>query len=192
VYCQIGRTTDMSVSRRVFYEPDEIGESVRRRLEQLKEIGETVDYLAIVPDGEPALDANLGRTIDRLKTFGIPVAVISNGSQIADENLRGELARADWVSLKVDAVSPGVWRAVDRPHGSLDLEAIHQGMMEFSSAFAGRLVTETMLISGINDLPEEIEAVAGFIAGLAPQTAYLSIPTRPRRNRALGRHRRKP
>jgi hypothetical protein len=34
---------------------------VRRRLELLASRGERVDYVTFVPDGEPTLDASLGR-----------------------------------------------------------------------------------------------------------------------------------
>jgi len=36
-----------------------------------------------------------------------------------------------------------------------------------------------MLVSGVNDAPEEIAAVAGFLAEVKPDIAYIAIPTRP-------------
>jgi wyosine [tRNA(Phe)-imidazoG37] synthetase (radical SAM superfamily) len=36
-----------------------------------------------------------------------------------------------------------------------------------------------MLIAGLNDTPESLTATAAFIADIAPQTAYLAVPTRP-------------
>jgi wyosine [tRNA(Phe)-imidazoG37] synthetase (radical SAM superfamily) len=79
----------------------------------------------------------------------------------------------------VDAVEEEAWRRVNRPHGRLRLAAILEGMLEFASEFQGRLVTETMLVAGLNDSEEQIEAVARFLARLRPATAYLAVPTRP-------------
>ena len=66
--------------------------------------GEPIDYLTIVSDGEPTLDANLGRMIELLRPLGIKIAVITNASLIWREDVRSELKKADWVSLKVDSV----------------------------------------------------------------------------------------
>jgi wyosine [tRNA(Phe)-imidazoG37] synthetase (radical SAM superfamily) len=74
-----------------------------------------------VTDGEPTLDANLGREIALLKPLGIPVAVITNGSLIWRKDVRGVLLGADWVSLKVDTVEERVWRQIGHPHGTLKL-----------------------------------------------------------------------
>jgi wyosine [tRNA(Phe)-imidazoG37] synthetase (radical SAM superfamily) len=52
-------------------------------------------------------------------------------------------------------------------------------MLEFAKAYSGELVTETMLVEGINDGDKHINEVADFLAQLGPVRAYLSIPTRP-------------
>ena len=179
VYCQLGRTSEMQVERRVFYEPEEVLRAVGDKVEKAQEAGETVDYLTFVPDGEPALDVNLGRAIALLRPLGLPIAVISNGSLIGREDVREDLLGADWVSLKVDAVEEEAWRRVNRPRGSLQLTAILQGMLEFSRLFQGELATETMLVAGINDGEDHLRRVADFLARLRPGAAYLSIPTRP-------------
>lgn len=85
---------------------------------------ERIDYLTFVPDGEPTLDLDLGREISLLRTLDIPIGVITNSSLIWREDVREELARADWVSLKVDAVREPVWRKINRPHRALELAAI--------------------------------------------------------------------
>ena len=124
VYCQLGKTIKMQVERQTFYHPGTIFQSVRDKVSQVLGQNETIDYLAFVPDGEPTLDINLGKIIDSLKFLDIPVAVISNGSLIADQKVRTDLSGADWVSLKVDAASEDLWRTIDRPHGKLNLHQI--------------------------------------------------------------------
>ncbi|MBC7099509.1 radical SAM protein [Candidatus Bipolaricaulota bacterium] len=179
VYCQLGRTLRMEAERRAFYEPEEIVRAVRARAGELRDRGEKVDHLTFVPDGEPTLDANLGREIAALKDFGIPIAVISNASLIFREEVREELSRADWVSLKVDAAREATWERTNRPHKALFLEEIRKGILEFASEFSGTLATETMLVSGLNDAPEELSDVAEFLSQVKPDIAYISIPTRP-------------
>jgi wyosine [tRNA(Phe)-imidazoG37] synthetase (radical SAM superfamily) len=179
VYCQVGRTLNIQVERRAFYEPEKILEEALDRVKKAKEIGEEIDYLTFVPDGEPTLDVNIGRTIELLKPLGIKIAVITNGSLIWREDVRDELMKADWVSLKVDSTIEKIWRKTNRPHKSLQLDAILDGMLEFKKTYHGELVTETMLAKGMNDGDENLIAVAGFLSRLQPVRAYLSIPTRP-------------
>lgn len=179
VYCQLGRTLTMQVDRQPYYDPRRIVEEVREKIEKALGSGEAIDYLTVVPDGEPTLDLNLGEEIDRLKDLGIRVAVISNASLVWDEEVREALAKADWVSLKTDAASEEMWRRVNRPHGRLQLAAIQEGMLAFAEGYEGTLATETMLVTDLNDGQDSVEEVADFLTRLKPDLAYLSIPTRP-------------
>ncbi|MBE9507782.1 MAG: radical SAM protein, partial [Chloroflexi bacterium] len=179
VYCQLGRTTKMQVEREAFYEPEEILRSVQDKVEKSRKVGEAIDYLTFVPDGEPTLDINLGREIELLKPLGIKIAVITNASLVWREDVREDLMKADWVSLKMDSTREGVWRRIDRPHGALQLPSILNGAREFADGYGGELVTETMLVEGVSDGAALVGEVADFLARLRPSVAYLSVPTRP-------------
>ena len=179
VYCQLGRTIKMQIERRAFYQPEEILRDVEEKVRNAREVGESIDYLTFVPDGEPTLDVGLGQEIELLKPLGINIAVITNASLIWREDVKEDLRRADWVSLKVDSVSEDVWRRINRPHRALQLASILEGMLEFARAYEGELATETMLVEGLNDGDEHVREVADFLAELRPARAYLSIPTRP-------------
>jgi len=179
VYCQLGRTLHMQVERQAFYKPEEILRAIEKKVKDAKDKEERIDYLTFVPDGEPTLDINLGKEIELFKPLGIKIAVISNASLMWQKDVRDDLFGADWVSLKIDAVSEDIWRRVNRPHKSLQLDKIFQGILEFSDAFNGKIATETMLIQDINDNTQDIEKIANFIAGLRDAKGYISIPTRP-------------
>lgn len=179
IYCQLGRTNRMQEKRREFYKPEDICGEVETRLQQLKAEKRHADYLSFVPDGEPTLDINLGKTISLLKPYHTKIAVITNASLMWMDEVREALMGADWVSVSVDAADADIWRRVDRPHGSLDYRKISDGIVEFSKAFKGTLVTETMLVGGINDDAACVESIAELLAGVRPQKAYLLVPTRP-------------
>jgi len=169
----------MHAKRKVFYKPEKLSEAVEKKIKDAEDKEEHIDYLTFVPDGEPTLDINLGKEIELLKTFGIKIAVISNASLIWQKDVQDDLCKADWVSLKIDAVNEDVWRKIDRPHRSLQHDKILQGIAEFSRIFTGKLATETMLIQKVNDTVHEVEKIAGFIDGLKNVKSYISIPTRP-------------
>lgn len=179
VYCQVGPTAVKEIEPRTFYWPEDILIEVKERVEHARAMGESIDFLTFVPDGEPTLDINLGQIIKLLKPLDIKIAVISNGSLIWREDVRKNLSNADWVSLKIDAIGEGIWRQLNCPHSDLRLNFILEGMLDFAKEFHGELATETMLIKGLNDSPESVFGIGDFLAKLKPSTAYLSIPTRP-------------
>jgi wyosine [tRNA(Phe)-imidazoG37] synthetase (radical SAM superfamily) len=179
VYCQVGKTTDKAIQPRTFFTPAQVHDAVASRLHKLRAGGQRVDYLSFVPDGEPTLDDRLGESIDALHDLGIPIAVITNGSLLSRVDVRSRLGKADLVSIKVDAVQDSIWLKVNLPHRELDLDTILQGIRDFAAGYPGTLITDTMLIAGLNDSQVSLTATARFLAGIAPQTAYLAVPTRP-------------
>jgi wyosine [tRNA(Phe)-imidazoG37] synthetase (radical SAM superfamily) len=179
VYCQIGKTTEKIIEPRIFFSPTQIHEAVTARVEKLKARSLAIDYLTFVPDGEPTLDIALGESIDVLRDLGIPIAVITNGTLLWRDDVRTRLSRADLVSVKVDSVHEDAWRKINLPHHDLSLATMLQGIREFASGFSGTLITDTMLIAGINDDAASLTDTATFLADIAPRTAYLAVPTRP-------------
>jgi wyosine [tRNA(Phe)-imidazoG37] synthetase (radical SAM superfamily) len=179
VYCQAGRTAELTTERRAFHTAARVAREVETRVRAMRAGAEAVDCLSFVPDGEPTLDVELGQEIVGLRPLGIRVAVISNGSLISRGDVEADLLRADWVSLKVDAVHGDVWRRINRPHGRLRLDDALGSALRFSRRFGGVLATETMLVRGVNDSERHLHDLGRFLGALAPEVAYLSVPTRP-------------
>jgi len=180
VYCQVGRTLHMQVKRTLYSNPSEVFEEVKKKVERIRETQQNVDYISIVPDGEPTLDSSLGELIVRLKELGLPIAVITNSSLTWDKSVQEDLKKADWVSVKIDAISPNTWKQINRPPASLSLDEILQGMQEFAASYTGTLCTETMLVTELYDNPDELTAIANFVKSrISPYKAYIGVPTRP-------------
>jgi len=176
VYCQLGRTIRLTIERRAFSNPEEIVRAVEDRL---RSVGR-VDYVSFVPDGEPTLDTMLGKSLELLKTrLGVRTAVLTNASLLWMKDVREDLAYADVVSVKVDAGRRDTWLRVDRPHPALSFDRVVEGMLLFSDEYRGRLITETMLVQGVNDSQEDLEETAGLIAEIRPAKAYIMVPVRP-------------
>lgn len=179
VYCQIGRTNRMQIERCEFYKPEDIFNQTDKKISELKAKGEHLDYITYVADGEPTIDKNLGLEITLLKQFGVKIAVITNASLLWLDEVKQDLMKADWVSLKIDAADHDTWKKVDRPHGLLSIDQIMTGALDFAVGFKGTLVTETMLVSGYNDKKENINGIGEYIRKINPSKAYLLVPTRP-------------
>jgi wyosine [tRNA(Phe)-imidazoG37] synthetase (radical SAM superfamily) len=179
IYCQVGPTEERETEPRPFLPAEELVAAVTRRVRRLRKRGERIDYLTFVPDGEPTIDEGLAAEIEGLRPLGLPIAVISNASQVWREEVRSALGLADWVSLKVDSVEEATWRRMNRPHPTLRLEAVLDGIDRFAREARCELVTETMLVAGVNDTDQEADATSAFLECIRPRAAYLAVPTRP-------------
>jgi wyosine [tRNA(Phe)-imidazoG37] synthetase (radical SAM superfamily) len=169
----------MTIDRKDFYSTDQIYDEVSEKITSIKGSGEKIDYLTFVPDGEPTLDINLGKTIERLMSFGIKIAVITNASLIWDKEVQNDLRQANWVSVKLDSVYEDIWRKINRPHGSLNLQKIIRGIEEFAFSFCEELVTETMVVKGVNDSIESLSKTAQKICEINPRKSFILIPSLP-------------
>ena len=179
IYCQVGPTKATEIEPRVFYQPKHVFDEVKTRVMKLKEQQEPIDYLTFVPDGEPTLDDNIGKTIELLRDLDIKIAIITNGSLIWRKKVQEILHLADWVSLKIDSVNQSLWQRINQPDKHLNLQEILSNMLSFADDFDGFLATETMLLEGLNTDDASIAGLVKFLQQLAPNKAYLAIPTRP-------------
>ncbi len=175
VYCQVGETRIHTIKRKAYIKPEILEKEVKERLENQR-----ADYITFVPDGEPTLDANLGVEINLMKKYG-NVAVITNGSLLFREDVRKELKAADWISIKIDTVDENTWKKIDVPYKKLSFFEVMEGIEKFSEEYKGKLVTETMLVDGINDDEKNLQKVAEFIRDINVSKTYITLPLRPPR-----------
>jgi len=175
IYCQAGRTTRLVIDRMKFYEVNELVQQVIVEANKKKP-----DVVSFVPNGEPTLDINLGREAELIKKeLNLPLAIFTNSSLLTRQDVIDDLMFFDIVSVKVDTVEHVTWRKINRPHPKLCLEEILDSIKSFSKQYEGRLITETMLVKGVNDNEEEYESIAEFIAGLRVDKVYIQAPIRP-------------
>ena len=177
VYCQLGRTSFLTNTRRDFFPPGKILEEVRAALDL--HAGET-DYVTFVGEGEPSLCKSLGTLIGRTKEMThLPVAVITNGALLLRRDVRQELARADVVMPSLDAADSNTFERINRPYGGVQIEEIIDGMVRFRERFGGRLWMEIMLIGGVNDQEEVLKYIRKALKRISPDRVYVNIPIRP-------------
>jgi wyosine [tRNA(Phe)-imidazoG37] synthetase (radical SAM superfamily) len=175
----LGRSLKISTAREDYYRPEDLFRETVDKIAVLRKQNEKIDYLTFVPDGEPTLDKNLGKTIELLKPLGYKIAVITNSTLLHRKDVRSDLYKADWVSVKIDTSDEDIWRRIDRPSKKINFQMMMEGISLFAEEFGGILVTETMLVKDINDGIKSLQKTAQYIKTLNPEKSYLSIPTRP-------------
>src|SRR4030043_63920 len=77
VYCQVGRTTEKTITRSEFVSADVIIAELASRINR----GLNADYITLSGSGEPTLNSQLGLIIEGIKKItDIPVAILTNGT----------------------------------------------------------------------------------------------------------------
>jgi wyosine [tRNA(Phe)-imidazoG37] synthetase (radical SAM superfamily) len=176
VYCQIGRTTQKTLERAEYVPVGEVVREVKSRLTE----GLEADYLTIGGSGEPTLNSGLGRLIDQIKGLtDIPVAVLTNGSLLYQEEVREACAKADVVLPSLDAPDDETFAKVNRPHEGLDFDRFVEGLVEFSRQYEGRIWLEVFFIGGVNTESRHVEGFAGLIRRIRPDKVHLNTAVRP-------------
>jgi wyosine [tRNA(Phe)-imidazoG37] synthetase (radical SAM superfamily) len=177
IYCQIGRTTHQTMERTEYVPASDILRDCR---EALRERGDAVDYIACSGSGEPTLNLAIGEVIQGIKELtAIPVAVITNSSLLHLAEVRKAILLADVVMPSLDAVTPSVFQTINRPHPSLDITQVIQGLADFRREYEGQIWLEILLCRGVNDGKEEIEALQDAIRTIKPDKVQLNTVVRP-------------
>jgi len=177
IYCQIGRTTLRTIERKEYVPASTILRDVK---EALQKWGDKIDYIAISGSGEPTLNSAIGEVIQGIKKLTtIPVAVITNSSLLHLEEVRQALRAADLIMPSLDAVTPSVFQTINRPHPSLEIEQIIEGLATFRKEYKGRIWLEILLCRGVNDSAEEIEKMQEAIRSIRPDKVQLNTVVRP-------------
>lgn len=177
VYCECGRTTDLTAGRREFYEPGAILGELEERLAGMSA---RLDVLTLSGAGEPTLYSRLGDLISGIRKISdLPVAVITNGSLLWMKEVREELALADIVVPSLDAVVEEAFRRINRPHPSIALDEMTGGLRAFTEEFDGEIRLEILLVDGYNTSRAELEALRDFLSGLEVDSIELNTAVRP-------------
>ena len=173
VYCQLGEIENITSDRAVFVPTEQI-------LKDIKKFSYSdSDIITLSGSGEPTLAANLEEIISNLKLItGKPILVLTNGTLLNQQNVRSDLALADKVSVKIDAIDPQQLKRINRPIKSINMEEILAGIKAFRKEFSGELGIQTMILSNWND-SKQSEYIS-IMRQIKPDEIQINTPKRPK------------
>lgn len=176
IYCQLGSTRKKTIRREKFYSDEIILSQIRGAVES----GREINYITFSGSGEPTLNSSLGRLIKKIKKItSIPVAVLTNGTLLTRKRVREALLHADIVIPSLDATTQEVFDLINRPHPSLKIHRIIEGMKKFRKEFKGMIWLEILLVKGTNDSPSHIQKLKEAIKEIQPDRIQLNTVVRP-------------
>lgn len=170
VYCQLGKTADLSRERKEYVKVSDLMEEIERMPEFF------VDYITFSGRGEPTLAKNLGEMIRAIKcTRREKVAVITNSTLLYLKEVQDDLMAADFVLIKLDAVDQESLDHIDGTCG-LDYEQLMRGIFAFRCRFKGKFALQIMLLEENLQHLSRLGTLAFF---LNPDEVQLNTPIRP-------------
>jgi wyosine [tRNA(Phe)-imidazoG37] synthetase (radical SAM superfamily) len=178
VYCEVGATRLLTCERKEYSPTGEIIAEIDLLLAD--PTSPLPDAFTVTATGEPTLHLGIGAVIRHLKAqTDRPVAVLTNGTLLWQPEVRNELAAADIVIPSLDAARTRSYHRVNRPAPGMDLEKIISGLACFRREFAGQIWLEILLVKGLNDSDEDIEALQKAAARIGPHRIQLNTVVRP-------------
>jgi wyosine [tRNA(Phe)-imidazoG37] synthetase (radical SAM superfamily) len=174
LYCQVGRTTEKTITRKSWVNVDEVIAELKTKLSAKP------DFLTFSGSGEPTLYSDCGQLIEKIKQItNVPIAVLTNGSLLFMPEVRRELLAADVVMPSLDAGDAETFKKVNRPCPQITFDKMLQGLIDFRKEFKGKYWLEVFLIAGLNDSDEQIKKIAACIEKIRPDIVQLNTVTRP-------------
>ena len=177
VYCEVGRTNKLTNTRDSYIKYADIVKELDDFLSQKPNL----DYITFSGNGEPLLNSELGKIAAYLKQnySHYKLALITNGALFYDENLINEIKNIYLLLPSLDAVSPDLFRKINRPHHALDISKIIDGLIYLRRKYSGRINLEIFIVPGLNDSPEELHKLKMAVMKIKPDLIQLNTQDRP-------------
>ncbi|MBN2293972.1 MAG: radical SAM protein [Pirellulales bacterium] len=174
IYCQLGKTTCKTTERKEWVPLEDVLAELEGKLHS------EPDYITLSGSGEPTLYSRCDELIDRIKaTTDVPVAVLTNGSLLWQDEVRRQLMNADLVIPSLDAGDEAMYRLVNRPHEDLSFEKMLSGLIEFRREFRGQYWLELLMVGAFTVIKDAVDKLVECVDIIAPDRVQLNTVTRP-------------
>ena len=174
LYCELAPMATVDKQKEVV--------SVATIINELKKhLSEKIDVITLTANGEPTLYPHLDELIDEIDKIknSTQTLILTNSAALTNEKIFNTLLKLDQVKLSLDAISPDVFKKIDRPHESIKIEDVVQKVQEFSKLYKGKLFIEILFVHGLNDTKEEVKKLNEVLIGLDCTRVDLGTIDRP-------------
>jgi len=146
-----------------------------------KHLHEKIDVITLTANGEPTLYPYLDELIDAINMIkgDTQTLILTNSATLMDTKVYNALLKLDQVKLSLDAVSPDIFKKIDRPHKSIQIEDIVAKVQKFSKEYKGKLFIEILFVHGLNDTKEEVSKLNEALRSINASRIDLGTIDRP-------------
>ena len=156
---------------------------LKRKLEEMKEQGQTLDVITFSGNGEPTLHPEFKKVVEdvlRLRSQYFPnakVSVLSNSTMAGKPAVADALRKVDNNILKLDSAMPRTFRVLNRP---VSPNCLPEGVIADLKQFGGQCVVQTIMVRGEyngervdNTTDDELDALLSAYLQIRPREVML-------------------
>ena len=171
VYCQYGWTTNRNEKKEKLLTAEALLAAASKQMEGFKQKGTQVDCMTFAGNGEPTLHPELGQIVRgfvRLRDAFYPRAtlgILSDSHAVHRPEVREALSLLDHRYMKLDAGTPAMLSAANKPLVKVDWEAMIHGLSLLKDT-----VLQSLFIRGVvdNTTAQEIDAWVQTVQRIRP------------------------
>ncbi len=177
VYCECGGTTHLTLKQKEYIHIDQ----VRQELDRFLSTNPELNYITFSGSGEPTLNSGIGEIIGFLKTDypQYKVALITNSTLFSNPETRKRVCDVDLIMASLDAVSPDIFKRINRPHPFLEPASMMEGVIALRKEYINRLWMEIFIVPGFNDKENELKKIRKFLDKITPEVIHINSLDRP-------------
>jgi len=174
IYCELGKTTILTDTLKNSCQIEDVLKEIESKLNT------NPDYITIAGSGEPTLFRGLKLLIKEIKLItDIPVAVITNGSLLWQNQIINSLLQADLIMPSLDACDEETFLKINRPFSKITFSKLIAGLKKLRKVYKGTYWLEIFLLKGINDSIEQIKQIASIAKEISADKTLLNSVKRP-------------
>jgi len=176
LYCELAPAKAME-HQQIITPVETIVTDLQKALKQHPQL----DVITITANGEPTMYPYLDELIEQITELkgDLQTLILSNSATLNDPRIFDALLKFDQVKLSLDAATPSTFKKIDRPADGIEIQTIIEAIHRFSKRFEGKLFIEILFVRGINDTPEEINALDKALKGIQCERIDIGTIDRP-------------
>ena len=177
VYCEVGKTLNLTLKRREYTPADRIINELYDFLNKKPNL----DYITFSSTGEPTLHSEIDKIIEFIKTnfSNYKIALLTNSSLLWKNSVRKDILDVDLIVPSLDAVSEEIFNKINQPDPKLKINKIIKGLIKLKEQYNGKIWLEIFIIPGLNDSSKELNKFVDFVKKLKPDKIQINSLDRP-------------
>jgi len=182
IYCECGWTEDSEKTKVNLPGREDVFKALDKKLSEMRVKNEPPDVITYAGNGEPTLHPEFTGIIDdsitlRDKYFPeAKIAVLSNATNIKNEDIKAALLKVDKNILKLDSAFDATVKIHNQPKRTSDVG----GLIDTLASFNGKVIIQTLFLRGNfngkvvdNTTPSEINAWLAALEKIKPSEVMI-------------------
>jgi wyosine [tRNA(Phe)-imidazoG37] synthetase (radical SAM superfamily) len=177
VYCEAGKTTDLTRERREYVPVDKVLEELDAVLSKHPKL----DYVTFSGSGEPTLNSRIGDVVRFVKRNypEYPLCLLTNAMLFGDEQLLKDIAEVDLAVPSLDGSNAKEFEKINRPVPGFSFDRFVDDLVRFTQNTKSRVNLELFIVPGVNDGDASIARFVELIKRMRVDLVQLNTLDRP-------------